>query len=215
MLLVAIPKSASTALMETLARAHGLACDMHKRWDGPESAEFPAFHLQHSFGWELDADTAAALCRSPTLFKLHIVPSTNNLGHLKPYKKIVLLRDPAGIIGAYKRGEETGVYRQKTRLFDGCVSLEDWLARSREIGIYQDMERFCARWRQAAGEHLLVDFDDMVADTATQIARIEAYLDLQPSGTHALLKRKYTRLGDRSLAYHRATADRWKISSDG
>ncbi len=53
MLIVTIPKSAGTALMETLARAQGIPCTMHYRWDGPRSAEFPTFHIQHNFDREL------------------------------------------------------------------------------------------------------------------------------------------------------------------
>ena len=107
MLLIAIPKSASTALMETLARAHDLPCDMWRQWPGEESKEFPNFHLQHSFGWELDSETSSDIVRSKTIYKLHIVPSSNNQILLEDYPKVILLRLTDDIIRAYKRGEET------------------------------------------------------------------------------------------------------------
>jgi len=102
MLIIAIPKSASTSLMRTLAKIHDLPCDMHFKWNGPLSKEFPNFHLQHSFGWELNEETVSYFINSEIIFKSHIVPSLNNLNLLCDHKKVILLRKPEGIIGAYR-----------------------------------------------------------------------------------------------------------------
>jgi hypothetical protein len=210
MLLIAIPKSASTALMETLARAHGLRCDMWRKWPGECSREFPAFHMQHSYGWELDAATADELASSPTLFKLHILPSTNNQALLNALPKVILLRHPDDIVRAYRRGQETGVYRQKTAAFDGCVTDDDWIARAREVGLHQDLTAFRDRWLAHPGEKHIVHYEDLVRDPQGVLAGIERYWSLPASGVTELLKRKYTRLGAQSLAEHKATEALWK-----
>lgn len=215
MLLIAIPKSASTALMETLARTHGLACDMWRKWPGECAREFPVFHTQHTYGWELDPDTAQELATSPTVFKLHIVPSTNNQALLRDYPKVILLRHADDIVRAYKRGEETGVYRQRTKAFAGCVSEEDWIARARETGLHQDLAAFRDRWLAHEGDRHIVEFDDLVSDPAGVIAGIERYWNLPASGAGELLKRKYTRLGDQSRAYHKATESLWRELGPG
>lgn len=195
MLLIAIPKSASTALMETLARAHDLRCDMWRKWPGDCSREFPNFHMQHSFGWELDAATADELVQSPTLFKLHILPSTNNQALLHPLPKVILLRHPDDIVRAYRRGQETGVYLQKTAAFDGCVTDDDWIARASEVGLHQDLTAFRDHWMAHPGEKHIVHYEDLVRDPAGVLAGIERYWSLAATGVTELLKRKYTRLG--------------------
>lgn len=210
MLLIAIPKSASTALMETVARTHGLTCDMHYRWAGAKSEEFPKFGLQHD--WDLELDTAAAehAVTNDALFKLHILPTHNNLTLLKGRKKAVLLRQPEGIVGAYQRGHETGVYPQKTDSFSGCVTQADWLQRAKELGVYDDLKRFREKWLEVDDEKLIIHFEDLTASPQREISRFEDYFGLRKSGTQQLLKRKYTRMGDDSLKLHRATQMTWK-----
>lgn len=214
MLMIAIPKSASTALMETVARAQRLNCDMHYRWDRKPSAEFTAFHIQHQFGWELTDEAVAEFIRPDVLHKSHILPSRNNLHRLEAYEKVVLLRDPAGIIGAYKRGQDTGVYPQKTDVFADCVSLDDWMQRADEIGLLEEFQRFCDAWVSAESDKLVVWFEDLMRDPGREIARIEKYFRWPLSGTASLLKRKYTRLGDQSLDYHKRTFETWKRSTE-
>lgn len=210
MLLIATPKSASTALMETLARTHGLRCDMWRKWPGERSREFPNFHIQHNYGWELDPDTAADLTASQTLYKLHVVPSTNNQALLHGQPKVILLRHPDDIVRAYRRGQETGVYRQKNDAFDGCVSDDDWIARAKQLGLHQDLAAFRERWMAHAGDRHIIDYDDLVRDPAAVIAGIERYWSLPASGVNVLLKRKYTRLGGQSLAFHKSTKALWR-----
>lgn len=143
MLIVSIPKSASAALMETLAVAHNLPCDMHYKWQGAPCAEFPRFHIQHpAFAKEIGPEDVDVFTRADMFFKVHVLPSENNLRLLRDKRKIILLRDAAGVIGAYRRGQQTGVYLQKTKVFDGCETLEDWVMRAKQIGLYQDLTRF-------------------------------------------------------------------------
>jgi len=215
MLLVAIPKSASTAFMETISRAHRLKCDMHYRWDGKKAEEFPKFGLQHAWDFELNEAAAQHFVDTETLFKVHVLPTINNLALLKGCKKAVLLRRPEGIVGAYKRGHETGVYRQKTDAFSGCSSDEDWLTRAKEIGIYDDLKRFREIWMDVEDDKLIIHFEDMVKDPAREIARFEEYFGLPRSGAKELLKRKYTRLGEQSLKLHKETVETWKDSESG
>jgi len=215
MLIVAIPKSASTALMETIARRHSLECDMHFRWDGPKAPDFPYFGIQHSWDFELTLQAARHFMDERIIFKVHVLPTKNNLELLKGQKKVVLLRSPEGIVGAYKRGHDTGVYRQKSKAFEGCQTTEDWLNRAKEIGLYGDLKRFRDLWMQVEDEKLIVHFEDLVNDPGGEIERCEDYFGLARSGARELLKRKYTRLGDQSLDLHNATVESWKNSQSG
>ena len=56
MLLIAIPKSASTSLMHTLGLAHNLKYTMHFVWEGALVEGHESYHKQHNFGWELNKD---------------------------------------------------------------------------------------------------------------------------------------------------------------
>ena len=211
MLIVAIPKSASTALMETLATAHGMPCDMHYKWKGPQSDGFDKFSLQHpAFCCDLSDHDVEVLTARDVLYKTHVVPSNGNLSRLRDAKKVVLLRSAEGVIGAYRRGEETGVYKQKSDTFKGCRTESEWLDRAREAGLLQDLARYERRWRKAGGDQLLVEYDDLMNNTQAQITRIEAYFGLPSSNVSELLKRKYTRAGEASLPLHRQTVDKWK-----
>lgn len=201
--------------METIARLHNLECNMHYRWNGPKTLEFPKFGIQHSWDFELTPQAANHFLNNKILFKVHVLPTQNNLRLLKGRKKVVLLRSPEDIIGAYKRGNDTGVYRQKSKAFDGCQSEQDWQVRAKEVGIFGDLQRFCDTWLQVDDEKLIIRFEDMVSDPGREIERLEDYFDLPRSGAKELLKRKYTRLGDQSLELHKATVDSWKDSQSG
>lgn len=212
-LIVTIPKSAGTALMETLAGAQALPCTMHYRWpEGGPCPGYAAYRRQHSFAWELRQVDVDRLTAPGRICKTHVLPSDANLAMLEKRPKVVLLRAPEGVIGAYRRGQATGVYPQNSDAFAGCASEADWLARAEENGMLADLRRFCADWQAAPGDQLLVTYEDLMADPAHEMARIERYFGWPLSGTATLLRRKYTRLGDRSLAYHRQTADSWRTA---
>jgi len=60
------------------------------------------------------------------------------------------------------------------------------------------------------GDKHIVHYEDLLRDPAGVLAGVERYWSLPASGVTELLKRKYTRLGDQSLAEHEATKALWK-----
>lgn len=209
MLLIAMPKCASTAVTETLARAHGLKCDMHRRFGTEVSTEFPGIQDYYGQTWELDKVSAHSIVSDDVLYKLHILPSVNNRRLLKESKKVILVRSVDGIVGAHRRGYETKIHVLETDAFTGCITEKDWIKQSKVIGLYQNLVRFRKFWADHDGDKLVVSYEEMIENPEKHIARIEDYFGLKRSGTTELLKRKYTRLGEQSLAYHNETRRLW------
>jgi hypothetical protein len=91
---------------------------------------------------------------------------------------------------------------------EGLGLLRDMLRIYRQSN--QDLTAFRDLWlAHPVGKHI-VHYEDLVRDPQSVLAGIERYWSLPASGVTELLKRKYTRLGDRSLAEHKATEALWK-----
>ena len=92
MIIVAIPKSASTSLMLTLGKYHGLEAKQDfslSENDNPEHCQV-LFNL-HSDVRELSEEDVARMSDPEKIFKQHIFPSPNNLRLLERVKKVVML----------------------------------------------------------------------------------------------------------------------------
>ena len=193
MLLVAIPKSASTSLMHTLGTTHNLKYTMHFEWDGSLCSGHKAYHQQHNFGWELNERIVDFWRTSDILFKVHVFPSENNRQLLRDVKKVVLLRKPVDIVQAYRRGHETGVYRSRLNVFHGCVSPEEWHEKALASGLLGSLKYFYNAWKAEKQNVLHIEFDDLVQDTASTVRKIEHFWSLPESKIHSLYKRKFSR----------------------
>lgn len=199
MLIVAVPKSASSSLTSTLCSQHGLRYESDRIRRGPlrrcpvadEYRELERFHRREVA--EIDDAVVEAVSNPRVLAKLHFPPTKNNQRRLARVPKVILLRDPVEVIRAYRRGNEAGVFNLHHPSFCFCITEEDWMERARETGVLEQLERFVAGWRAHDGDKLLIESDDLIREPARALERIETYLGLPPSGAQQIARTRYTR----------------------
>ena len=199
MLIIAVPKSASSALIATLERIHGLPNETAQVRRGPirrcalahEYRQLERFH-RHEVA-ELSEEVVAAVTRKTSLAKLHFPPTRNNQALLASSPKVILLRDPEEVVHAYQRGDETGEFKLRHPRFCFCFSQAAWMHRARELGVLDELRRFVDGWRAHAGDKLLVESRELIERPAEALARIEDYLGLTHSGAPELARVRFTR----------------------
>lgn len=105
MLIIAIPKSASTSLVQTIADLHQLrAVQQFDYRFFPFPRGFEVLCQYHSDMREYDINQIQYWCSSKdVVFKQHIPPTSNNLQLLKKFPKVILLRDVEEIVLSYRR----------------------------------------------------------------------------------------------------------------
>jgi hypothetical protein len=207
MLIVAIPKSASTALAVTLSEAHGIPIESDRIRDesllGASRAagywQMGQFHRRDLV--EIDERISRIVAGRDLFAKFHFPPTPGNQAALHDVKKVVLLRDGEQIVSAYRRGEESGAWRAKNYEFAFCLTEEGWQRRARETGLLAELRAFADGWRAHGGDKLVLEFDELFADPAAALARIEDYLGLPSSRVSALRPERFSRTGaERSVA---------------
>jgi hypothetical protein len=199
MLIVAIPKSASTALVATLREAHGLPIETRRIRDdvllrrpiAPGYWHAAQFHRRDFV--EIDERVAEVMAARDLLAKFHLPPTARNQRVLRLIPKVILLRSPEEIISAYRRGELTGVWPTKSYEFAFCLSERSWQRRAKETGVTDELRAFSEGWRSHDGDKLVLESAELVADPAGALARVEAYFRLAPSGLGALRQERFSR----------------------
>ena len=179
MLIIAIPKSASTSLMLTFSRLHKLKA----RQDFSVSKKkIPQnCNIIHQFHSDIREFEDLEKYDSPNLiFKQHLYPSNNNLNLAQNIKKVVLLRDPIEIILAYRRGSLQGIHN----LLEGYsieMSESEWIALSKLNGLFSDLDFFYKEWYSKANPEntLFIQYYDYINNPKKTINRIEEFFDLQ------------------------------------
>lgn len=192
MMLVAIPKSASTSLLHTLFLIHSIRCTGDRLPNHPVSREFTWIHKYHYDMRILDENTVQRWTGPGIIYRQHVLPTAENLELLKSHKKVILLRDPHEVVLAYRRGQIAGIHRQ-WQGFEGCKTGEEWSVRARKIGLLDDLQKFFDLWKDHDGDKLIVTYDQLIADPKTTVNRIQRYFDLPVSENVTLAKKKYTR----------------------
>jgi hypothetical protein len=199
MLIVAIPKSASTSLLTTLE-------DLHNR----EGAQvfFPDNKLPQDVNvlHELHSDIRAITDKEVDLFsdpnkfyKQHIFPSERNKKKLADLDKVILLRKPGEIILSYYRSNQKYLSDGHT-VMASCKNAEEWLIKSREIGLFQDLKTFYTEWKKEEDD-LIIYFHDLVSEPEKVVNDIERFWDLKvTTGDFNLSKKRYSRVPDK-VAY--------------
>ena len=199
MLIVAIPKSASTSLIQTLGELHHLPNVNVSVRSGlvarcpvaPEYAQLAKFHPREVV--EVDARVVEAVRSPDSIAKFHFPPTPNNQARLRDVRKLILLRDAVEIVAAYRRGDATGAFRLKSHEFCYCLSEEGWSERARKLGLIDELRAFAAGWRAHDGDKLVVEASELVARPAAVLARVERYFELPLSGADTLRQEKYSR----------------------
>lgn len=201
MLIVAMPKSGSTALVETIAELHQKN-DASQVWlDNfytkdrfivPEA--FPRMQRMHQQVVEYTEDEIDELVLdTQNFYKIHIPPTSTHLEYLKDKKYVVLLRKPEDVIAAYYRGDKSGVHPVRSIDFLCCFSEKSWKRRAKKNGYFAELEYFNTMW-EAQNHACVVYYEELVKDPTACIQKIEAYFGLPVSEDHIQLKKaRYSR----------------------
>jgi hypothetical protein len=192
MLIIAIPKSASTSVMSTLGKLHNLEYKQDtttsKNFNKPKGTSY--LHKLHGDLREINHELVKKWTSSKTIHKQHVFPSKNNLFLLKEYKKIVLLRDPIDIILAYQRGVEKGI-QPLPEGFKYRISQTEWIRRAKITGLYNDLELFYSSWiANVDSNTLIIQYNDVINKTNFTFRKIEYFFDLIETEKEIKLDRK-------------------------
>lgn len=181
MLIVAIPKSASSSLLKTLGSLHNI--------EGIQDFSFSSNNIPkncnivysiHSDIRELKKSEVDRFCDSNTFFKQHIFPSKNNLDLLHNKKKVILLRDPDDIIKSYLRGAKYN-FNSLPNDFNLKMSNKQFVKKAKKVGLYADVRFFYDQWYSKADREttLIIDYKEYIRNTKVVINKIENFFDLE------------------------------------
>lgn len=214
MLIVAIPKSASTSLATSLCELHGLTnvtahINQEFKHRQPEGVQF--LHNYHALP-VIDRQLAERVYADESvLYKLHVFPNEQSLKNLRGRKKVVLLREPEQIVMAEKRAIESLIHSRRDEFAD-CTTEEEWLQRAKEIGLYQDLRAFYERWQAEVGpDTLVIHYAELVEKPQEIINRVEAFLGWPVSSDPTLSKERYSGASRFSILMERGRRLKRKI----
>ena len=150
MLIVAMPKTASTSLMETLGIRHAMPRQqlplLSNPW--PTSSEWHALTHLHSDTRELTETDVERFTKKGVLYKQHILPTAGNVSQLRQYAIVVLLRKPTDVVLSYRR--EALLTKQVPMMWRGLETESEWVVRAEQAGLVSDLDAFRACWSDQA-----------------------------------------------------------------
>lgn len=196
MLIIAIPKSASTSLLSTIGYLHDIKAIQDFSFSAnskPENCNI--LFNYHSDIRELDKLQVDNFSKKDIVNKQHIYPSDNNVNLLKNVKKVILFRDPHDIIYAYKRGALKKVHNLLNG-YSNDMTDEEWINKSKRDGLYPDLEFFIKNWRNNADPKntLFIEYNEYLNNTKETINRIEKFYGLPITSTDVSpIKARYSR----------------------
>lgn len=195
MLILAIPKSASTALLETLGQLHGCHAVQTNFFDLPVHRDYSVLARFHHDQHELTGELVETLVARDRFHKNHIVPTPNNQALLAEHRKVILLREPRDVVLAYRRAIRAldADLPELTTVFADCETESDWLERAGQIGLLSSLEKFCDGWLEHSGSKLVIWYEELIAEPTKTVNRVEDYLGLPTSDKVDLVRARYTR----------------------
>jgi hypothetical protein len=207
-LIVAIPKSASSSLVASLCEATGYPrtnAEVRKNFltAAPPPIEYCQLKRFHSEVGELSNKAVAALIKPRQIVKLHIVPTDNNLTRLREIPKIVLLRPAEEVVAAYWRGMETATWTTSVKEIARCKSLEQWMQTAMDIGLTAELEAFNQHWKASPGNSLVISYQQLTTDSDATIASVLEYFNLDTGKVPELGRVNYSRDGGAGTHFHR------------
>ncbi len=195
MLIIAIPRSASTALMVTFSAMHCVEhIQMHSIWDRAKGYKY--LHKIHNDFREINPHFIRHIKQFNKVFKNHFPPTSNNLELLKDIKKVILLRKPHDVVMSYKRAYDKKIEDKNTfRDFKGLKTEEDWINRSIELGMFGDLHKFLSMWiTEKNDNNLIISYDDVVDNTVETLKKVSRHFGLHDLHNNVTLeKQRYTR----------------------
>jgi hypothetical protein len=174
-LLVAMPKTASTSVMTTLATLAGIPGEQVYLPTNPWPAGWAALPYQQRDVRELTADQVEMFASRSHLYKQHIAPTDTNLSLLADLRVAVLVRAPEEVVSAYRRVNL--ITGDRNPGFKGLDSEEEWQRRAQEIGLIEDLQRFRDVW-SAQPNALIVTYAEVMDDPSEALRRIQGQLGL-------------------------------------
>ena len=129
MLMIAIPKSASTTIMKTIGVIHKFKYTQEKFSDLSRPKDFKSIYGYHSDIRELTPMLVRKFNEKNLVYKQHVLPTENNIKLLAEVKKVILLRDPNDIIRSYKRSVMKHL-GEPMEDFVECTSETSWLEKA-------------------------------------------------------------------------------------
>jgi hypothetical protein len=207
MIIIPIPKSASSSLFYTLSRflsyygilESGVLDFRSKRylhivddsknnyqkgfyWDRITSNDYKFIHKWHPDCVEINKNDIIEISRKNRLYKNHILPTRNNLILLNDVKKVILLRDYHDVIFAYRRAFIRGIPRINFfNVYDNFrkdMTESEWLEESERLGIVDDLKLFYNNWSDYDGECLKITYNSVINNTTDTINKILKYYEI-------------------------------------
>jgi hypothetical protein len=192
MLIIAIPKSASTSLLATLKKIHKCKGKQIIFPNNKKPKGYNIIHKYHSDFRELTKDEIKLFQKQTFFYKQHIPPTVNNIKLLeKVKKKVLLLRNPAEIVEAYYRADQKLLHKPRSE-FQNISSLREWKLRSKQVGLFKDLTRFYQIWSKH-GNILKIDYSQLIDNPTKTINQISTSWDLPVVKRIIMDKKRYSR----------------------
>jgi hypothetical protein len=212
MLIIALPKSASSSLALTLSSLHRVPdrtaetrrLFLHLLRDPGDVPEYGSMARFHREVQEIRPEILETVQRGDALHKYHFPPTQRNQDLLSSVKKVILLRDPVEVVQAYWRGDRSGSHPVRDLRFVDCWSERSWIARAEKVGLTDEMRRFSAGWEAHEGDKLIIHYEDLVRQPKETINKVERYFSLPVSPEVELARERYSRRPERER--------RWLVS---
>lgn len=183
MLIVAMPKSASTSLTATLRRLHGLGGGQRYFPDRPAPDGWEQLGRLHSDVCTWTADDALRFRDSGAVWKQHLVPTREHRRLVRSIKKVLLLRNPIGVPPAYQRAMRAG--------------LMDYPDAWEPLPLINELARFRNGWEVERRAHpemcCTIRYESLIHHPQSNINVIEHFFGLPESEDVTLARERYTR----------------------
>jgi hypothetical protein len=194
MLLIAMPKSASTSLAMTIAKICKLKCNLgipKKKGKDVDSKGFRYIQKLHSnMVKRSPLFMKQVITGKRTLFKEHIIPDAEHLKILSKHKEpiVIILRNPEKALEAYKR-----------------------IGAKVNEGLAKDLVNFHNKymwWASNKPNVIVIYFEDLVINYRAIMKRILKHYRMSYRKIIPMLKKKYTGIGAKEVREQRENEKR-------
>ena len=193
MLIISIPKSASTSILKTLSNLHQIEGKQLYFKDYKIPEEYTQLGKYHSDIRDFRVKDIDTFLHKDIIYKQHIPPTSNNLELLRTRRKVVLLRDPTDIVMAYYRAEKKRLHERRKE-FENVNNPDEWMQTAENIGLSAELSNFYNTWAEINDEKLIIRYEDLIKDPKRTINSIELYFGLKKTnGKIILAKERYSR----------------------
>lgn len=113
------------------------------------------------------------------IYKQHIPPTHNNIKLLGGKKVVVLLGEVENIVLSYRRAYyNRGYHLRNKKWFSLKMTESEFLDKSKDIGLYDDILKFNKSWRESPCDKIIVYKKDLLNNPVTTINRILLFMNL-------------------------------------